>query len=329
MRAAGPRILAKNLVVGALGAFLVYVGAPGTITPVDRLTLEFGAFILLSCLGAVLLRCEHPFQDWGCLLGPLGGFGWFLGWCFLFDFLKVNPSSTVCGALILLSIVSATWASLPTLSVIDLVAYALYALVVGGAGVWIAVQWPGVNGLVQGLITFFFAAGALVVTVLGHSVGRRKAPPGDEPEVGRVMSFLVPALAPTPVAKPAVKPPAKLPTLSLPEGALPLPTPEFVRTDGQRAFCCGENHPFPAWLFQAGRWEQLVLRGGSHEMEWPKAVGVDRSGNVVLMTRSDVSYDAHIEDSIWCDLWYCVRGREVREMDQAPSVREWWGEGRT
>lgn len=314
----GVRILLGTLLFGAIGAGIVSIGMPPGIAPNDQLTLEFAAFLFLSGVGAVGLRCQHPFADWGCLTGPLLGVGWLFVCLWLLDQVPMVASGAVLGVLILLCVIASTWTSLPTLALLDLLGFGLYALGLGAAGVYVATRWPVSNGLALSLITAVYAVGALTVTILAHSIGRPRTssaplqtPPRAEPPLRRAAHSLQPP-----------DPPAH----SLPEGASPPPARQFVRTDGTRAFCCGGD-PFPAWLFQDGHWQQLTLLGHQHDMEWPQAVGTDDSGRVFLKTRADVSYDAHIEESIWCDCWYLVTGLEAREVEPTPPIRDWWGDG--
>jgi hypothetical protein len=235
------------------------------------------------------------------------------------DMLFSHFPGPVLGSMIVLSVLGASWVSLLTVSLLDVLGLSVYALALNATAVFVATRSPlAPPGWALAVVSALYSLGVMLATVCTHALGR------SQESRQRALQQQAPAEQGLRRAAHSPDAPEELPSRALPPGAEPTPAREFIRTDGTRAFCCGDR-PWPAWIFQEGRWQTLAPPPRPPSMEWPKAVGVTADGRLFLKTEADVSYDAHVEQSCYCDCWYWLGEGKAQEVEPTPPIRDWWG----
>jgi len=302
---AGLNVLLGSLAGGAVGLGILSVCMPSGLPFAEQLTIGLNVFLVSSVLGLSLARCSHLARPGGCVTGPLVMFLWFVLGVLGMEGLFSEFPGALLGSMILLSTLGASWVSLLTVSLLDVLGLGVYALALNATAVWVATRSPlAPPGWALAAALAVFSLGVMLATVLAHALGRaqesrrafRQAPA--EPGPRRA--------AHSPDA------PDEPPSQPLPPGAEPPPARIFVRTDGTRAFCCGDGL-WPAWLFEEGRWLAVTPPARPPSMEWPRAVGETYDGRLFLKTQADV------------DCWYWLGEGKAHEVEPTPPIRLWWG----
>ncbi len=158
------------MVSGSYGSFfalLAWVFYPAGFSQADRLTVLSGIFVFGSLLGLAIAHFNQSNGLAGSVTGPL-----MMG-CWAFAWTSVEPiPETLMGVIVLLAAVGASWVSLRQLSLLDLLAFLLYALAWASLNLWIASLWPGVNVVPFRLPMLVYVGGVVAVLVGAHGLQR-------------------------------------------------------------------------------------------------------------------------------------------------------------
>ena len=152
---------------GILFALLGWIFYPAGFSQADRLTVLSGIFVYGSLPGLAIARFKQSNRQAGCLTGPQ-----MMGcWAFILVSLVPIPA-TLVGVVILLAAVGASWVSLRQLSLVDLLAFLLYAFTMAGLNLWVASLWPGVNVVSFRLPMLIYVGGVVAVLLAARGLQR-------------------------------------------------------------------------------------------------------------------------------------------------------------